>query len=374
MSKGYWLRMRTAWVGWRNRVLASPRFQQAATRFWPTRPIARARARELFDLVAGFVYTQTLTACVQTGLLDLLARGPTSTEHVSEHCALPPPAALRLLRSAAALRLVDHLGEEWVLGRAGAALCGNAGITEMVAHHPMLYADLADPVGLLRRGGGGGRLANYWGYARTHDALESAEVDPYSRLMAASQPLVAAQIVRSYRFSRHRRMLDIGGGEGRFLETVARTAKALNLGLFDLPAVVERGRARLGEAGLESRTTFHAGSFLVDPLPRGYDLITLVRVLHDHDDAPALRLLRAIHDALPAGGRLLIAEPMAGTRGAEPAGDAYFGMYLFAMGSGRPRTSHEINAMLRLAGFATARTVATALPLTCSIIVASRGN
>ena len=42
--------------------------------------------------------------------------------------------------------------------------------------------------------------------------------------------------------------------------------------------------------------------------------------------------------ALPADGTLLLAEPMAGSRGAEPVGDAYFGFYLLAMGSGRPRT------------------------------------
>ena len=40
--------------------------------------------------------------------------------------------------------------------------------------------------------------------------------------------------------------------------------------------------------------------------------------------------------ALPPGGTLLLAEPMAGTPGAEPVGDAYFGFYLLAMGSGRP--------------------------------------
>jgi hypothetical protein len=47
---------------------------------------------------------------------------------------------------------------------------------------------------------------------------------------------------------------------------------------------------------------------------------------------------------------LLLAEPMAGTRGAEPVGEAYFGFYLLAMGRGRPRTMAENLAMLRAAG------------------------
>ena len=59
-----------------------------------------------------------------------------------------------------------------------------------------------------------------------------------------------------------------------------------------------------------------------------------------------LALLHAARRALPADGVLLLAEPMSGTAGAEPIGDAYFGFYLLAMGSGRPRTAEELRSML----------------------------
>ena len=85
---------------------------------------------------------------------------------------------------------------------------------------------------------------------------------------------------------------------------------------------------------------------LRDPLPRGADVISLVRVLHDHDDESARMLLAAIRDALPPGGAIVVAEPMAGAPGAEPMGDAYFGFYLLAMGRGRPRTMGEIAQLL----------------------------
>lgn len=363
--------LRERWIGWRNRLLSSPRFQHFAARCWLTQPVARARARGLFDLVAGFVYAQTLAACVATGLLDLLAAGPLSADAIAERIDLPLEGTLRLLRAAAALDLVERVGARWALGGGGAALRGNGGIVEMVAHHRLLYADLADPVALLRRGGGGGALARYWAYAGRPGEGDPHDVDAYSRLMAASQPLVAAQVLDAYRFARHRRLLDVGGGEGRFLESVGARHNALDLGLFDLPAVGARAAARLGAAGLAERMTIHGGDFLADALPRGYDLISLVRVLHDHDDSVALALLRSIHAALPPGGRLLIAEPMAGTRGAERAGDAYFGMYLWAIGSGRPRDPREIAAMLRAAGFAHPRVLRTPIPLTCRVIVAN---
>lgn len=361
---------RTSWLAWRNRLLASPRFQRFAARCWLTRPIARSRARGLFDLVAGFVYSQTLAACIATGLLDRLGGGPQTCDALAAQIDLPSEGTLRLLRAAAALQLVERLGDAWVLGSAGAALRGNGGIAEMVAHHGLLYADLADPVALLRRGGGGGALARYWGYAAASGAGDADSVASYSRLMAASQPLVAAQTLDAYRFARHRRMLDIGGGEGGFVESVAARVPTLELAVFDLPAVGERARARFAAAGLGGRTSVHGGSFRSDPVPPGYDLVTLVRVLHDHDDSVALALLCAIRAALPPGGRLLIAEPMAQTPGAEPAGDAYFGLYLLAMGSGRPRSPAEIRTMLRTAGFARSRLLPTALPITCRVLVA----
>ncbi|MEN2787924.1 methyltransferase [Sphingomonas qilianensis] len=364
----YW-GLRGRWIGWRNHVLASPRFQRFAQRCWLTRPIARRRATALFDLVAGFSYSQILAACVESGVLRLLAERPHASAELAVRIDVPLAGAERLLRAAAALGLVEPLGAGWALGSAGAALLGNGGISEMIAHHHLLYADLADPLGLLRRGGGGGALSGLWHYAESA-GQSGSDVAAYSALMAASQPLVAGQAIDAYRFDRHRRLLDVGGGEGAFLRAVAARVPCLQLGLFDLPPVIARARARFESMGLADRTTFVGGDFLRDPLPEGYDIVSLVRVLHDHDDTLALALLRAIHAALPSGGVLIIIEPMAQAPGAVRVGDAYFGFYLLAMGSGRPRSASEIRAMLIAAGFRSARQRRTAMPITTSLVVA----
>lgn len=365
--------MRERWTRWRNRLLADPGFQRFAAQFPLTRPVARRRARVLFDLVAGFTYSQTLAACIALGLLDHLAVRPWGLDELATELDLPPVAINRLLRAARAIGLVEPLdGQRWTLASDGAALIGNRGIAEMVAHHHLLYADLADPVAMLRRGAGGGQLSDYWRYAERTGEGSAEEVSPYSRLMAASQPLIAAHVIGSYPFRKHRRMLDIGGGEGAFITAVAAAAPDLALALFDLPAVGARARAALEVAGIGDRVQIHSGNFIADPLPTGHDLATLIRVLHDHDDTPALKLLRSIFESLAPGGKLLIAEPMAETPGAEPAGDAYFGLYLWAMGSGRPRSPREIISMLQQAGFRHSRLIGTPLPLTVRVIVATR--
>ena len=61
-----------------------------------------------------------------------------------------------------------------------------------------------------------------------------------------------------------------------------------------------------------------------------------------------------------------------GGDGAEPMGDAYFGLYLLAMGQGRPRTANEVADLLGRAGFDSAKAVRTANPFALSMVTARR--
>ncbi|NJS14780.1 MAG: hypothetical protein HC788_09465, partial [Sphingopyxis sp.] len=151
---------------------------------------------------------------------------------------------------------------------------------------------------------------------------------------------------------------------------IMAAAPKLQCGIFDLPEVIAEAARGLSTERIE----LHSGSFKDSALPEGYDLITLVRILHDHDEPVATALLSKIHAALPDGGRLLIVEPMAQSGHAQRMGDAYFGLYLWAMGSGRPRSATEITTMLQHAGFKAVRAFSTALPLITSALVATNNT
>ena len=379
-ARGSW---RDRFADLRNGLLMRPGFQRWAAAFPLTRPIAQRRARALFDLVAGFVYSQVLLACVQLRLFDILAEAPQSVGALAVRCRLDMSAMERLLAAAISLELVERRRDgRYGLGAVGAPMAGNAALVAMVEHHAALYADLADPVALLRGEATGAHLAAYWPYAAGRAtpacgdsvvrAMPADKVAKYSALMSASQPLVADDILDAYPLTRHRCLMDVGGGEGVFLRAVARRAPHIALMLFDLPPVAERARQQLTESGLAGRTQVVGGDFYQEALPRGADVMTLVRIVHDHDDDGALRILTAIYDALPVGGTLLVAEPMSETPGAEPMGDAYFGFYLMAMGRGRPRTAAHLTALLKQAGFGAVRTARTHRPLQTGLLVATR--
>ncbi len=361
-----WRRQRDAW-------LTSPAFQRWSSGIPGIRWIARRRARAVFDLVAGFVYSQVLHACIELGIFERVAANALAIDELAAQTKLPVAACEQLVAAAVALRLLEWRGARRVgLGALGAPLVGNAGLQNLVRHHALLYADLSDPVALLRGEISNTKMATYWPYANTY-APRSVGAEPaaiYSTLMSSTQTLIADEVLDAYPFARHQCLLDVGGGEGTFLAAVGARHSALQLQLFDLPRVAERATERFAACGLTARTQAHGGDFFNDTLPQGADIVSLVRVMHDHDDARVARLLRSIAAALPAGGTLLVAEPMANTPGAEPVGDAYFGLYFLAMGRGKARTFAQVSALLTVAGFGDIKAWPTRMPLQTSVLTA----
>lgn len=357
----------------RNRFLASGAFQSWAQKNLLTQWLARRRVRQLFGLCSGFVHSQVLLACVQAGLFELLQKGPVPLPVIASSSGLSERRTATLLVAASALQLIDRRpGDVFGLGVLGAALCGNPALVDLIRHHRLLYQDLADPLAMLRGNAPTSQLSLYWPYtgAENPGALASQQVIEYTRLMASSQQLVCDQILSAYALRPHRRMLDIGGGDGTFLMESARRWPGLHLALFDLPPVAAIASQRIGEAGLSGRISTLSGDFHCEPLPAGYDLMSLVRVLHDHDDPQALRLLRAARVALAPGGVLMIAEPLAAADAGGRLADVYFSFYLAAMGKGRPRTRHDIENLLTQAGFRHFRWHRTSLPLLVSVLTA----
>ncbi len=366
---------RDRWLDWRDARLVHPWFRRWAMAWRLPRALVRRRARSLFDLMAGFVYSQTLLACVRLRLFDHLATGPQTLPRLAALTGVPEAGLERLLRAACSLQLLQQRDTgAYGLGVLGAPLVGDPGIAAMVEHHALLYEDLRDPVALLKADAPTGRMASYWVYANTAQpgVLSDADVAAYSALMSATQPMIAEEVLQAVDLRRHRCLLDVGGGEGRFVQQAAEHAPHLQLMLFDLPAVAERARERLTRAGLGRRCTVHGGDFAQDGLPAGADIVSLIRVAFDHPDERVLAVLRAVHTALPPGGTVVLAEPMSGTPGAEPMGEAYFGFYLMAMGRGRPRTPEHLGRLLAAAGFGAVQLMPTRLPLQTRVMVATK--
>ena len=353
-----------------------------------TRWLTRRRTRKLFDLMAGFVHSQVLLSCVRLDLFRVLHQAPASLNELEHRLGLAPAVLQRLLLSSVALGLLEHRSQgRFGLGPLGVPLAQHEGIAQMIEHNHLLYQDMQDPLQFLRNAWEGG-MADYWPYAHAQPERQAAAQDEvaaqadkftrYSQLMAASQGFVVQEILSSYFFGEHRCVLDVGAGKGRFVSELAVHAPHLKFKMFDLPPVLALARENVQAHGLGDRVTLHPGSFLHDPLPQGADLITLVRVAHDHPDAVVQQILQKAYAALPVGGVLLLAEPMAQPEdeAGEPSAsaDAYFHFYLLAMGAGRLRSPQELQTMMQQAGFTHVETLPNAMPIHARILLGRKSK
>ncbi|MEO1537555.1 MAG: methyltransferase [Pseudomonadota bacterium] len=364
---------RTAFSGWLNRLIARPSFQDFANRLPGVRQIARRDGAEIFEIVQGFVRSQVLFALTALGIPERLLEGPASADLLALSTGIPPDRMAILLQAGAGLGLLARKRDDrFQLTRKGAAMVGVPGLKQMILHHGALYRDMEDPVALLR-GETETELAAFWPYVFGAGGKVDADVTrTYSDLMADSQRMVAQDTLALTSLEGISHLADIGGGSGAFLIEVAKSYTDMDLTLFDLPQVMPSARERLERAGLIDRVRLQGGSFRGDPLPQGADAVSLIRVLYDHDDKSVSALLRTVFEALPAGGRLVISEPMSGGARPDPITDVYFAFYTMAMRTGRTRSAATIAEFCRQAGFEQVRVVKPRRSYVTSVVTVTK--
>ncbi len=357
-----------------NHLVASPKFHTFIKKIPVVRHLAFWQGRKLYDIVGGFVYSQILLAVVELELLDFLLSSPKTPAAISEKTGLPIARVITLCNAASSINLIKRdksgLYRICVLG---ASVIGVSGLKDMIKHHKLFYEDLLEPVELLY-GQRKTKLSSFWPYVneKTRKSLSGSKATKYSDLMYTSQKIVAEETLRAVNFSKFDTLLDIGGGSGAFLLEVAKTHSALKLILYDLPSVISEARRVTGSCDNKQRIQFNAGSFIDDPLPIDADVITLNRVLYDHDDKIVENLLEKVLKALAPGGMLVISEPMSGGDAPTRSGDAYFGFYTLAMTTGRPRSVNEHIEALTDIGFVNIKMVNKISNFVTSIITARK--
>jgi hypothetical protein len=141
-------------------------------------------------------------------------------------------------------------------------------------------------------------------------------------------------------------VVDVGGGDGSLLRALLERRPRLRGIVFDLPETVR------DETSFGDRCTFVAGSFF-DAVPSG-DVFVLSTVLHDWDDASALRILQTVRAAAGETARLVLIEGVI-EPGNDPDGPKWLDLLMLTLFAGRERTERQWRELLAGAGFEPAR-------------------
>jgi SAM-dependent methyltransferase len=255
----------------------------------------------IFQLASGFMAAKHLFVANEIGLFDKLAPGPATLDQLAEFTGIARPRVRILADALVALGLIERQGNQYQNGPVAAAFLSGAGPADL---RPVLrfWNHLSYPMWTkleeaVRTGQGQGTME-----------LSGEQQRIFSEGVEAIQAVPAMALPTTYDFSRHRRVLDLGGGTGSWLMALLRHYPSLEGTLLDLPNAAAVARQRLAGDPAAQRAQVVAGDFFKDPIPSGHDVVLIANVIHLFSAAHNLELLRRTRAHVSDGARLLLAD------------------------------------------------------------------
>lgn len=159
-------------------------------------------------------------------------------------------------------------------------------------------------------------------------------------------------VASTYDFSRHRRLLDLGGGNGTFGGELLGRNEGLRSTLVELPSVAVLARQRLASHPCRDRFEVVDCDLTSDEIPAdGHDVALLANVVHVFTPDQNRTLLARLRAAVEPGTRLLLVDTWTNPDRSSPLQAALIsGEYLVTNG-GQAYSIPEAQAWLRDAGW-----------------------
>jgi ubiquinone/menaquinone biosynthesis C-methylase UbiE len=183
-------------------------------------------------------------------------------------------------------------------------------------------------------------------FAHLQENSEAADV--FNRAMGTEGPR-EKYISEAYNFGQFKKIVDVGGGYGKMLQTILSDYPNLRGIVYDLPSSEAGFRERTREAGLEDRLEFISGSFF-ESVPAGGDAYFISTVIHDWGNDKAAQILRNCYKVMEPGHKLLIAEQVLGSDKL-PSLAKRLDMTMMVIFGGQERTQEEFRELLTSTGF-----------------------
>ena len=321
----------------------------------------------VLDLISAFRRSRVMFAAVELGVFESLNGRSKSPAELATELKCDPDALTRLLGACQMLGLLARSGGQYTNAPAATAyltrgsperMLGYANYSDAVLWH--LWEHLADAV---REGTHRWKQTYGWdGPIFSHFYRTDAAKREFLMGMHGFGRISSPVVVNALNLGEFRSFVDLGGATGHLAIAAVKRWPQLSAVVFDLPDAVPLASEIVAENGVADRVRVVAGDFFADDLPAG-DLYAVGRILHDWAEPKIHTLLKRIHDALPSGGGVLIAEKLLRDDGAAPEWAVLQSLNMLVCTEGRERTLPEYESLLAAAGFTQVTAVRTGAPL-----------
>ena len=315
----------------------------------------------LMQMIDGYRLSQALHVAATLSIADFLADGPRSVANLAEATGTDQSALYRLLRTLASVGVFVETDDGFCLTPLAMYLrSGVPGSVRAWAMHIgqqyfwQTWGHLLDSVRMGEPAFQTLFGMNPWEYREAHPKANAI----FNQAMTDLAAGVVNAVVESYDFSGIEVLVDVGGGEGALLAAILTAYPTLHGILFDQPHVVTDAWAVFERAGVAARCEVAQGSFF-DAVPGGADAYLMKSIIHDWDDASAIRILLACRTAIADTGKLLLVERVI-QPGNDPDPAKFLDLNMLVMLGGRERTADDFRALYTQSGFHLTRIVPTA--------------
>src|SRR5215470_11211378 len=321
----------------------------------------------LYQLASAHYLSQALYVVAELGVADLLAGGPETPETLAAKSDTHAPSLRRVLRLLATAGVFTEGADgRFELTPVGSALRSGPGsfrATAQLFGGPLVWHAWGDLLNTVRTGEPA--LARVFGTdSFGYFADHPTEAAVFDEAMSTFTGMIAGAVAAAYDFSSMRSVIDVGGGVGALLTGILGAYPNLRGAVFDLPRLAEGARRQISAAGLADRYEFVGGDFF-EAVPAGFDAYLLKHVIHDWDDAHAVRILATCRRAMGPEAKLLIVEGVYPPRvdgSQESRGAAANDVNMLVCTGGRQRSAEEFRDLYAAAGFRLTRIVPTMAP------------
>ena len=193
----------------------------------------------------------------------------------------------------------------------------------------------------------------------------------FARSMAPFIARVAQETAKLLSHQSEIKLLDIAAGHGLFGITVAHLNPKAKIVALDFASVLTVAQENAARSGVSDRYSLLPGNALEIDLGAGFDVVLLPNLMHSLDRATNELLLKKIHAALAAKGRLIVVEFTPNEDRVSPRLPALFALMMLANNHGDAYTVEEHQAMLSSTGFKDCRVYPLG-PTPFTAIVAAR--
>lgn len=314
-------------------------------------------SQAVLQLMMGAWVSQAAGTLARLRVCDHIAQGATTPGAIAERVGASPDALSRLLRAGAMVGIVREtaprtysltpVGE---LFRTDHPKSMRALLdAETAPGHWLPWARLDECV---RRGGSVAHEvlgSDIWTYYAAH----ATEGRAFSEGMTGLSMAALGAIGEVWQPPAAKRIIDVGGAHGAFLDFVLGRLPDATGVLYDLPHVIDAAKPR-------PRVEVTAGDFFAS-VPAGGDLYLMKHILHDWDDARCTSVLRNVRAAMAKDATVAIVEMLVPEDGS-PSPAILLDLNMLVMLPGRERTAGDLGALLATADLAISRVVTTHSP------------